>query len=103
MSRFALITSALLVAASLSAAPTALPPPADHAIDFTKEIKPLFEAACIKCHAKGKAKGGFSLETRDAFLKGGETGPAAVPGKSAESLVIEMVAGIDPDTVMPKK
>src|SRR4051812_23350889 len=80
-----------------------LPPAASRAVDFSTEIKPLFEAACIKCHAKGKAKGGFSLETREAFLKGGETGPAAVPGKSGESLVVEAVAGIDPDTVMPKK
>src|SRR5258706_3555085 len=103
MSRFALITTALIVAASLSAAPSALPPPADHQIDFGKEIKPLFEAACINCHAKGKNKGGFSLETRESFLKGGDTGPAAVPGKSAESLVVKLVAGLDPDMVMPKK
>src|SRR5881275_1505719 len=103
MSRFALITTALIVAACLSAAPSALPPPADHQIDFTKEIKPLFEAACIKCHAKGKDKGGFSLETREAFLKGGDTGPGAVIGKSGESNIVELVAGLDPDSIMPKK
>ena len=37
------------------------------------------------------------------FLKGGDTGPGAVLGKSATSLVVEMVSGIDPDNVMPKK
>src|SRR5438132_5482284 len=84
-------------------APKALPPPAAHQIDFGKEIKPLFEAACINCHAKGKNKGGFSLETREAFLKGGDTGPAAVPGQSDKSLVVRLVAGLDPDSVMPKK
>ena len=80
-----------------------LPPPATRPVDFQKDIKPLFEAACIKCHAKGKDKGGFSLETRQSFLKGGETEAGAHVGKSAESYIVELVAGIDPDNVMPKK
>src|SRR4051812_42700994 len=79
-----------------------LPPAAGHAIDFAKEIKPLFEASCVKCHAKGKDKGGFSLETREAFVKGGETGAAAQPGNSGDSYVVSLVAGTDPDEVMPK-
>src|ERR1700761_6996621 len=80
-----------------------LPPPADRTVDFQKDIEPLFEAACIKCHAKGKDKGGFSLETRERFLKGGDTDAGAVVGKSAESLVVQLVAGLDPDSIMPKK
>lgn len=95
----------LLALASVAAAASSatLPPAATHPVDFEKEIKPLFEAACIKCHAKGKDKGGFSLETREAFLKGGDTGPGAVIGKSGESNIVELVAGLDPDSVMPKK
>jgi mono/diheme cytochrome c family protein len=81
----------------------ALPPSAARPVDFVRDIKPLFEASCVKCHAKGKNKGGFSLETREAFLKGGETGPAAVAGKSGESYVVGLVAGTDADLVMPKK
>lgn len=80
-----------------------LPAAAGRAVDFEKDIKPMFEAACVKCHAKGKDKGGFSLETREAFLKGGDTGPGAVIGKSAGSYIVELVAAIDPDNVMPKK
>jgi hypothetical protein len=80
-----------------------LPQPAAREVDFAKDIQPLLEASCVKCHAKGKAKGDFSIETRELFLKGGETGAAAVAGKSAESYVVEMVSGIDPDSVMPKK
>ncbi len=81
----------------------ALPPPTARQVDFVQDIQPLFEVACVKCHAKGKDKGGFVLETREQFLKGGETGAAAVVGKSGESLVVELVASSDSGEVMPKK
>src|SRR3954449_7186155 len=80
-----------------------LPGGAARQVDFVQDIKPLFEAACIKCHAKGKDKGGFSLETRESFLKGGDTEAGAVIGKGAESNIVELVAGMDPDSIMPKK
>src|SRR5215813_7561145 len=80
-----------------------LPPPANHRVDFAKEIKPIFEASCIKCHGRGKDKGGFRLDSRETFLRGGDSGPAAAPGKSSESLLIALVQGLDPDNVMPKK
>src|SRR5436190_21688219 len=80
-----------------------LPLPATREVDFVKDIQPLFEASCVKCHAKGKEKGGFSLETRARFLKGGETEAGATVGKSGESYVVELVAAVDPDNVMPKK
>ena len=79
-----------------------LPPPADTKVDFKRDIQPIFEESCINCHGRGKSKGGFVLDTREMFLKGGDTGPAAIPGKSGESLVIEMVSGLDPDIIMPR-
>jgi hypothetical protein len=81
----------------------ALPPPASHPINFAKEIKPILEASCTKCHGRGKSKGDFQIDTRVTFLKGGQSGPAAVPGKSSESLLIELVSGVDPDNIMPQK
>ena len=81
----------------------ALPPPTNRKIDFAKEIKPILEASCIKCHGRGRTKGDLSIESRDTLLKGGESGPAIVPGRSEESRVIELVAGFDPDSVMPQK
>src|SRR5690242_12907505 len=78
-----------------------LPGPADHTVDFAKEVKPILEASCVKCHGRGKAKGGFALDNRETLLKGGESGPSVVTGKSAESYLIELVAGVDPDNVMP--
>jgi hypothetical protein len=104
--RSVVLTLFFLVVSALALSPeqvAQLPAPAPRPVDFVKDIKPLFETSCVKCHAKGKAKGDFSLETREAFLKGGETGAGAVVGKSAESYVVELVAGVDPDTVMPKK
>ncbi len=80
-----------------------LPPPSERPVVFAQDIKPIFEASCIKCHARGRAKGGLALDTRETLLKGGDSGLAIVPGKSGESLLIELVAGVDPDNVMPKK
>jgi mono/diheme cytochrome c family protein len=100
-SKLYLCAASALALSPLHAAP--LPEPASRQVDFVKDIKPLFEASCVKCHAKGKTKGEFSLETRAAFLKGGETEAGAVIGKSAESYVVELVAAVDPDNVMPKK
>ena len=57
----------------------------------------------MRCHGRGRSRGGFSIETRELLLKGGDDGPAVVLGKSAESHLIAMVAGLDPDEVMPKK
>ncbi len=80
-----------------------LPPPASHPINFTKEIKPILEVSCANCHGRGKDKGDFRIDSRETFLKGGDSGPAVVPGKSHESLLIELVMGFDPDAIMPAK
>src|SRR5947207_9610669 len=80
-----------------------LPAAAQHKVDFAKEIKPIFEASCIKCHGRGRTKGDLSIESRETLIKGGESGPAIMPGKSEESHLIELVTSLDPDSVMPQK
>jgi hypothetical protein len=80
-----------------------LPKPADRAIDFVRDIKPILQASCVKCHGRGRSKGGFSIETRAAMLEGGDSGPAVSPGASQDSHLIALVAGLDPDLVMPQK
>lgn len=80
-----------------------LPPPANHPVNFTTEVKPIFEASCIKCHGRGKDKGGFRIDNREAILSKSDSGPAVIPGHSVDSYLIELVAGIDPDSMMPKK
>src|SRR5687768_5502219 len=80
-----------------------LPAPAKQQVDFARDIQPIFEASCVQCHARGKSKGNFSIETRADFLTGGDAGAPAMAGKSAESYVIEMVSGLNPEIVMPQK
>src|SRR5580658_9924590 len=80
-----------------------LPPPANHRVDFKSEVQPIFEASCIRCHGRGRDRGGLRIDSRDSLLKGGDTGPAAVSGKSGDSYLIALVAGANPDEVMPKK
>src|SRR5580658_6839164 len=79
----------------------ALPPPASHRVDFKTEVQPIFEASCIRCHGRGRDRGGLKIDSRRSLLKGGDTGPAAVPGDSTNSFIIKLVAGVDPDEVMP--
>jgi mono/diheme cytochrome c family protein len=79
------------------------PPPADHPVDFHKEIVSILANSCAKCHSSGKRKGDFSFDTRESLLAGGKTGPAVVVGKSGESLLVDLVAGVDPKKIMPKQ
>jgi len=80
-----------------------LPAPATRQIDFTKDVQPLFEASCWKCHGPQRTEGGLRLDQHAAALKGGERGSDIVPGKSAESLLIHAVSHLDPELKMPRK
>ncbi len=71
-------------------------------INFATQIKPILEKSCYECHGAEKKKGSFRIDDRALALKGGESGlPAIVPGKSAESRLIKLVAREDPDSPMP--
>lgn len=80
-----------------------LPPASREPVDFVRDVQPILEASCVKCHGRGKDKGGFRLDTRETLLKESDSGPAVVAGKSRDSLLIHLVAGLDPDNVMPVK
>jgi len=82
---------------------TQLPAPAARTIDFAADVKPILQASCARCHARGRERGGFSIETRERLLAGGDNGAAVVPGDSAASELVRLVAGLDPEAVMPKK
>lgn len=70
---------------------------------FENKVRPLLSAECYDCHGPKKTKGGLRLDHSEYILKGGETGPALVPGKPEESLLVEAIHRSDPDFSMPPK
>jgi hypothetical protein len=76
---------------------------ADIPVDFKRDIQPIFAERCYGCHGPEKHKGGLRLDRKADALAGGDSGKVIVPGKSAESLLITNVSGIDPDNLMPPK
>lgn len=80
-----------------------LPAPATHVVDFRKEVQPILEISCLNCHGRGRSKGSLRMDTRETLLAGGSSGPAVKVGDSSKSLLIELVAGLDPDNIMPAK
>src|SRR5581483_10127649 len=74
------------------------------AVDFDRDIRPLFKASCLKCHgAEAKPKGQFRLDLRAAAFRGGAGGKAIVPGKAAESPLYRLLIDPDEDARMPQK
>lgn len=80
-----------------------LPPAASQPVDFARDIKPILESSCTKCHGRGRNKGHFNLDNFHNLMQGGDSGAPLVAGASADSVLIELVAGVDPDYVMPQK
>src|SRR5689334_7444656 len=72
---------------------------------FEKKIRPLLGENCYKCHSaqSEKLKGGLLLDSREGALKGGESGPAIVPGEPEKSLLIKAVRYTDKDLQMPPR
>ena len=70
-------------------------------LSFDKDIKPIFDKSCIKCHGAEKQKGKLRLDTLEATLKGGENGESVVKGNSAKSPLVHTIARLDPDAAIP--
>src|SRR5690348_7079391 len=65
------------------------------AVDYVQDIKPILSRRCYSCHGALKQKNDLRLDTAALAAKGGSGGPAIVPGKSGESLLIDAVTGAD--------
>ncbi len=101
-----LVVVGVLISGTTWAAPdlSKLPPVADKkGVTYEKDIRPLFEASCNRCHGEQRQRGELRLDTLAAVLKGGENGKIVVPGKSAESPLVIAVAQIDDEKAMPPK
>jgi hypothetical protein len=94
MQRHFLVVAAMCVlgaAAPASIAPQGGPPAA---ASFERDIRPIFEAACAACHAETRTSG-LDLRTRESAIKGGNNGPAIVPGRADESRLYRRIAGLE--------
>ena len=75
---------------------------------FEKKIRPVLVAQCYECHSaeavtRGKLKGMLTVDTRAGLLKGGDSGPAIVPGKPGESLLLKALRHDASVSAMPPK
>ncbi len=105
------LSAALIVVMSAGAAAAApkeydiskLPPAASTPVDFTRDVQPLLTDRCVKCHGPEKQKADLRLDVKSRAMRGGDSGKVIEPGKSAESRLIHLVAGLEEDAVMPPK
>jgi WD40 repeat protein len=102
--KYRLITSvglALVATAALTAqSPTA--PKASPAPDFGRDVMPILETNCLRCHNTAKQEAGLLLESFEDLMKGGDDGPPIVPGNADESALIRQVEGRAKPKMPPK-
>lgn len=96
----------LMVLAAASPLPAAVETPTAEQIKFFEsKVRPVLAEHCYGCHSEKaeKIKGGLVLDTRDGIRKGGENGPAVVPGDLNKSLLIQAIRYDDEHLAMPPK
>ncbi len=73
-------------------------------VDFARDVLPVFKKHCHQCHGPAKQKSGLRLDVKAKALEGGDVhGPSIVPGKAADSPLIQLVSGANKDLRMPPK
>jgi hypothetical protein len=83
---------------TLRAEPT-VPPAVARPIVFLRDVQPILAASCHSCHGEKKQKGDLRLDLKAHAMRSG----AILPGKSADSPLVQRVAGLDPTAKMPPK
>lgn len=71
------------------------------AVDYTRDVAPIFRRSCYACHGPALQTSGFRLDDPAAALKGGYGGPSIIPGQSGQSKLIQRVEGAKGVPVMP--
>ena len=75
-----------------------LPPPATQpGVTYVKEVRPLFEASCVRCHGAQRPKGGLRLDSVEGVLKGSKDGKVVTPGNSEKSKLVLAISQLDPE------
>ena len=70
-------------------------------VDFSRDIYPIFERSCHSCHGPALQQGQLRLDSRQAALRGGQSGKIIQPGNSVESPLYQRVAGLHDLVRMP--
>src|SRR5262245_38177807 len=91
----------LFATALLSAPASAQTRPPDAETFFELKVRPVLAQQCFKCHGGEKVSGGLRVDSRAALLRGGDRGPAVIPGAPERSLLIKAVRHSDADLRMP--
>ena len=63
-------------------------------IDYSRQVHPILVARCMSCHNGDRGQAGLSVMTREALLKGGQSGPALVPGNAASSPLVQRLRAV---------
>jgi hypothetical protein len=61
------------------------------AVNFQRDVLPIFEGKCLRCHGAKRRDGKLDMRTLEALLAGGVSGPALKPGNAQKSLLIELL------------
>ena len=93
-------TRLLVAAVAVWLATRSSPATADDAL-FESSIRPVLVDTCFRCHGGERVSGGLRVDSREAFLAGGDSGPAIVAGDPASSLLIQAIARHDDVSAMP--
>jgi hypothetical protein len=81
-----------------------LPPAAEKKeLTYAKDIKPILQASCLRCHGQQRPKGDLRLDNLEGVLQGGKDGKVVVAGDSKHSALVIAAAQIDDKTAMPPK
>jgi hypothetical protein len=99
---FTLVTASAFAQADKPALPDEKPT-AEQLAFFESKIRPVLSDKCYKCHSEKseKLRGGLLLDTRAGIRRGGDNGPAVVPGELRDSLLIDAIHYTNKDTAMP--
>ena len=73
------------------------------AVDFVRDILPILETSCFKCHGPTESRGGLRLHQRAFAMRGGDSGDVILPGHSANSLLVQRIQGVEGEDPMPKE
>jgi cytochrome c len=100
-----LLSAVVIILAALGSPPATAREPAAamRGLRFTDAVEAIFRTRCVHCHGAQRIAGGLRLDSYDGVMRGGERGPAVVPGKPRASMLLQKVLGRDRPAMPPRK